>query len=133
MSYLALKRDNRTELPVLTPEWGNTSGYLDTYVQFLKSLRMLNRADEVEPKFEDFGSGPLCLFSWDLAADLTESSISEKIGSLSLEIRFKAHAPQSGLVAIILGVFNASLFIDKFGSIAVFDEAIDKTEAIIMK
>lgn len=106
---------------------------MDVYVQYLKSLRMLNRADEVEPRFDTFGSGPLCLFAWDLAADLSEASISEKVGSVSLDVRFSTKAPDSGLVAVVLGVFNASLFIDKFGGVAVFDEAIDKTEAIIMK
>ncbi len=68
--------------------------------------------------------------------DLTDNSVSDRIGSLTVETHFKEYAGQikkPGLVGLCLAFFDASLFMDFNGGISVYDIATDKTEAIIQR
>ncbi len=127
---LTLKVDNRSILPILTPS-NTKSGFLQAYMQYIKTQRFNDQWREIVPTYKNFAQGPTCLFGWDLSADLSNNLECPKIGSLSLDCVFEGKATEKGLVGIMCGFFQSTLFMDNLLGVAVYDTALDKMETLL--
>ena len=119
VNYLALKIDNTVVEPALRPEWSGT-GYLQAYIQVLKSLRVLNRPELMDITMDRFERGPLCVFGWNLSQDLTDGSACKR-GVTTLDFTFKEPVPRGGVTACIYGQFHGMITVDGAGNVETYD------------
>ena len=128
LSYLALKIDNTTTEPVLRPIWKGT-GYLETYVQALKALRILDRPEPVDIDMSQYVQGPQTVFGWDLSGDLSDDSPCKR-GITSLDLQFSEPLPASGVTVSIYGHFHGMITVDADGKVESYDRIYREARSI---
>ena len=87
-------------------------------------MRSLEMNRQVEPSYKDYQIGGFNIFGFDLSPDLSDKSAPERVGSVSMELRFKEALPET-VVCVVLGMFFGSFHIDNEKDVKIFDDYVN--------
>ena len=87
-------------------------------------MRALEINKQVEPSYMTYQKGGFNIFGYELSPDRSDKSAPERVGSVSLELRFKKALPKT-VVCVVLGMFFGSFHIDNEKEVKIFDDYVN--------